>query len=451
MTDSHSILDHERPAKRTVVSEGKTWRGLAEALDVIDIRLRWNTRRAIEEWEEGRSGDWSELNDRSSERIFSTIADRCAWKNSQGKQLALKFGRTGSRIEALHSLLYGLEVDPFLEWLRELEERECWDPADADDSDVRFSTVLPAVLDADPDDPLVVWASRFIFLGPIQRTLNPGAKLDEMPILKGPEGIGKSALLRSILPDPSYFGDGLGLHDQPKQQVEAMLGRVIVEIAEMAGHKHADRERLKAFISRQDDGSVRQAYARRPERLPRRCVFVGSTNEDRMLPDDPAGNRRFVVIETPGVLRSSGKRYKSAVGSIEHYMAERRDSLWAEALYHYRMGMRANLPRDLHDRQAQANFQYRKADPIEALLDKLDEELTSDLVNWQGISLAKIYEKLDIQKRVIDNPAIQSRLLDAMKQRGWTKKRVTRLGRKVTLWYSPDMLDAMLDEEGSVA
>ena len=69
-----------------------------------------------------------------------------------------------------------------------------------------------------------------------------------MPVLIGEQGIGKSALLRELLPPqyPEWFSDGLHLADYPKVRAEALLGRVIVEVSEMAGSTRAELQSLKS-------------------------------------------------------------------------------------------------------------------------------------------------------------------------------------------------------------
>ena len=67
-------------------------------------------------------------------------------------------------------------------------------------------------------------------------------------MLIGDGGIGKSTFLRELLPPdmPDLFSDTLNLASQNKERVESTLGRVIVEISEMAGSTRADQESLKA-------------------------------------------------------------------------------------------------------------------------------------------------------------------------------------------------------------
>ena len=80
---------------------------------------------------------------------------------------------------------------------------------------------------------MVSWVSRMILLVPVQRAFRPGAKHDEMPVLIGPQGIGKSTAFRLLLPPESradWFSDGLNMYAPTKERAEALLGRIIVEV-----------------------------------------------------------------------------------------------------------------------------------------------------------------------------------------------------------------------------
>ena len=66
-------------------------------------------------------------------------------------------------------------------------------------------------------------------------------------MLWGAQGIGKSALLRALLPPEqvSWFCDSLNLTSDTKTRAETLQGRVIVEVSEMTGARQADLENLK--------------------------------------------------------------------------------------------------------------------------------------------------------------------------------------------------------------
>ena len=413
---AESILtaDLPGPADRIIAPAGKTWRGFGEALDQLGISMRWNNRAGDEEWRE-RDAPWQALNDRSMSRIWTTIAERCVYLNREYKAFPLKFSIAG-RVDALSSYLFDKEVDPFRLYLESL-------PVDQvmPDDGVSIFTLLHDLLGAE-DTPLARWGSVYLFLGAVQRTFDPGCKLDEILVLIGPGGIGKSSILREAVPDPEYFSDGLSLHDLPKQQVEAMAGRVIVEIAEMSGYSVADKERLKAFISRQNDGAIRMAYARRTEPRPRRCIFVGTADREQVLPND-RNLRRFVPVPC-----HSGS-------NIEAFMAKHRDRLWTEAVQLYREGMRANLPRSLYPVQREVAEQHRQTDPVEEIIEAIESGIAVNGWRETGTTLVDIGKECRIE--VVSNTADGKRLAEALRIRGWNKRQKRVDGKRVKRWFPP--------------
>ena len=212
--------------------------------------------------------------------------------------------------------------------------------------DVPGHNILPNMLStcmnvAEGYEELARWASKYMFLGVVWRCYEPGTKLDEIPILVGPGGIGKSTLPALAVPQdiPRLYGSGLELNGTTQKMVESILGRAIVEIDEMAGVNAGDMSRIKAFISRLSDDGTRLAYKPTTESLPRRCVMIGTADRDQFLPYDP-NLRRFVPI----VLDKGDAR------RVRTYMAKYRDRLWAEAVVLYRNRVPAHLPPKLKER-----------------------------------------------------------------------------------------------------
>ena len=81
-----------------------------------------------------------------------------------------------------------LRIDPFLGWLEALPP---WDRKP------RIDNLLCKMFGAD-DEAIVKWASRYIGIGAVQRAFEPGAKIDEVPVLLGDQGSGKSAFVRAL-------------------------------------------------------------------------------------------------------------------------------------------------------------------------------------------------------------------------------------------------------------
>ena len=374
----------------------KTRDGLKAALAGLGIAYRYNLRAERPELREG-AGDWVPMNDRVEADVRARIAEHFTiLRAAAGPAGPLSFGRVAWP-DAFNALLYHAEVDPFVAWLDALP---AWDEV------ARVSHWLARLFAADSNDPLVVWASRFLFLGAVWRAYQPGTKLDEMPVLIGPQGIGKSTALRLALPPehPEWFSDGLHLAAAPKVRAEALQGRVIVEAAEMAGSTRAELESLKSFLSCTDDGTVRLAYRHNPETMLRRCIIVGSTNADASLPNDPTGNRRFVPVRLPG----------GDPGRVADELGSQREQLWAEATALYDEGVQAWLPRDLHGAQATAADQHRRRDE---LMEDAVQQLPRDP---KGLKLAVIAKDvLGAEHAARLDPRTQQRLVAALTHAGW--------------------------------
>ena len=302
-----------------------------------------------------------------------------------------------------------LRIDPFRDWLETLPP---WDGVP------RIDNLLCLMFGAD-DAPLVRWASRYIGLGAIQRAFEPGDKIDEVPVLLGDQGSGKSAFVRAWFSESQHewHGDSVDLSARPKEQSEQLSGRAVCELSELAGLRKAEIEKLKSFITRQDDGQIRWAYARSPVPSPRLCVFMGTTNEAECLPNDPSGNRRLVVIE----LAHGCDVQTASVG---------RAQWWAEALALYRDGARANLPRDLHQAAADIAEAHRARDSLEEEI----RDAMNDLDDT-GFTLNELFAAVFLQGdgRPPDKQ-MQMRLSTALRNLGYKRVRAERHGSRQVFW-----------------
>ena len=160
--------------------------------------------------------------------------------------------------------------------------------------------------------------SRFL-IGAVARIDGPGAKVDHVPILEGPQGTLKSTALRTLA-EP-WFADEIAELGS-KDASMATAGVWVIEISELDSMSRAEISKVKAFLSRGVD-RFRPPYGRRLIDNPRQCVFAGTTNSDAYLKDE-TGGRRFWPIKC---------------GRIDiDALARDRDQLWAEARELYRAG-----------------------------------------------------------------------------------------------------------------
>ncbi|HEQ59999.1 MAG TPA: hypothetical protein ENN74_00145 [Firmicutes bacterium] len=254
----------------------------------------------------------------------------------------------------------------------------------------------------------------------IVRAFEPGAKFDQMLVLMGAQGVGKSTALR-ILAGDEFFSDAPFLHARDAREVlEVTAGVWILECAELDGIGKRDVNTLRATITRQVD-TGRPAYARSPVTMPRRFVLGGTTNEDRFLLD-PAGNRRFWPVEVTRV-------------DLEG-LAAARSQLFAEALARYRAGTyslllgpeASALAKDAQDRRRVVDEGF-----IESL-----EGLREGIQAWKGqwiIKTSAIYDRLGIPTKD-RNGAMPRKVKEAMTTLGWKPpKGVVRLDGEVCRIY----------------
>ena len=165
------------------------------------------------------------------------------------------------------------------------------------DGKERAETILIDYLGAE-NTPYVRAVTRKILCAAYKRILVPGIKFDYMVVLNGAQGIGKSTLISKL--GMAWFSDSLSLSDMnDKTAAEKLQGYWILEIGELAGMKKADLDKVKAFISRQDD-KYRASFGRRVTPHPRQCVFFGTTNTEDGYLRDITGNRRYWNVTVTG-------------------------------------------------------------------------------------------------------------------------------------------------------
>ena len=133
---------------------------------------------------------------------------------------------------------------------------------------------------------------RKAFTAAIARAMHPGCKFDNMLILAGPQGIGKSTLLDKM--SLGWFNDSIRTFEG-KEASELLQGVWLVEVSELDAFRRTDVARIKQFLSLRAD-RYRAAYGRHVKELPRCCVFFGSTNTTDFL-QDTTGNRRFWPVD----------------------------------------------------------------------------------------------------------------------------------------------------------
>ena len=192
----------------------------------------------------------------------------------------------------------------------------------------------------------------------MRRAHVPGCKFDHILVLEGKEGTMKSTAIVTLA-GVENFSDQTILTASDREQQELVRGVWIFEIADLAGMKRSEVEKVKAFASRTHD-RARPAYGRQRIDAPRRCIFIGTTNDDQYL-QSQTGNRRFWPVKT---------------GTIDIEALRRdRDQLWAEAVKIEAKGEPLTLPCELWGDAGAAQDERRQHDPWEDILTTVKGEL----------------------------------------------------------------------------
>jgi hypothetical protein len=145
------------------------------------------------------------------------------------------------------------------------------------------------------DTPLHCQMSRHFLAGLMARAFEPGHKFDFVLTLVGDEGLGKSTAFRLLVGD-RYFTELRTGFDDPKRFHEAIAGKWIVEIPELAAFSKAEFEHVKAALSAGGE-KYRGPWERASPDRPRQCVFVGTANRSDFLREGK--NRRFWILSVP--------------------------------------------------------------------------------------------------------------------------------------------------------
>ena len=122
--------------------------------------------------------DWHAPDDLEKASIFGEISRTYSLATNKGPR-PFKVG--ADLKDFMNELLHNRRVNPFKEWLMNTVPE--WDGTEQLD---RFLINFFGAEDTD----ISRWASRYPFLAVIQRTMDPGCKLDEMLMLKGPQASG---------------------------------------------------------------------------------------------------------------------------------------------------------------------------------------------------------------------------------------------------------------------
>jgi predicted P-loop ATPase len=219
------------------------------------------------------------------------------------------------------------------------------------------------------DTPYIREITRKTFAASVARVYHPGTKFDNVLVLDGEQGIGKSTIVKDLV-GSEYYTETLTLADmESKAGAEKLQGVWIAEIGELAGMKKMDIEKVKAFFSTSDD-KYRPSYGKVVESHPRQCVIIATVNGEHGYLRDITGNRRYWVI------KSHLERHQMCWQLSEAY----RSQFWAEAKAIWESGEKLYLEGDFLDEAEEAQGEAMEGDEREGLVRVFLDTLLPE--NW---------------------------------------------------------------------
>jgi len=264
-------------------------------------------------------------------------------------------------------------VHPVREFLESLQ----WDGEPRVDSWLqRYLSVAPS--------PYAASVGRWWLLSAVARAFKPGCQADHLLVLEGPQGIGKSTAV-STLVGAEWFAD-----DVPdlanKDASLAALNSWVIELAELDTVRKSETTQLKAFITRKVE-AFRPPYGKAMIQVQRSCVFIGTTNRRDYLKDE-SGNRRYWPVRCGAIDREA--------------LAADREQIWAEAVALFDNG--AKWWPDVTDGAVLAQIEAEQAERVDT--DPWQGAVNAFLADKDRVTIDEVLAHLT---KVIDPKTLEER------------------------------------------
>ena len=210
--------------------------------------------------------------------------------------------------------------------------------------------------------------TRKWLLASLTRLFNNGVKFDEMIILQGGQGIGKSTTLQRL--SLGYYTD---ITEKISDEVTFKIMRTwLVELSELSTMMKTDSDSFKAWLSATKD-TVRKKYGSDPNDYPRAFTVLGTTNNKEIL-KDRTGNRRYWLMYC------DKDKIKNTIWSLDNnYILQ----LWAEVYQWYDNGENLLISEETALHMAKISTGALEYNPLEERINSILEMHVPN--NWKDI------------------------------------------------------------------
>ncbi len=218
------------------------------------------------------------------------------------------------------------------------------------DKQKRVERLFIDLLEAD-DTELNQYMTKTWFVAAVKRIFEPGCKFDNMIVLQGEQGIGKSSICDLI---SLNYSNNVSLNEINSKDVINKLNRTwIAVVDELDSFNRKEMTNIKTFLSTAKD-TARLAFGKNAETYYRHCIFIGSTNDSTFLRDNTSNTeRRFWVIRCNKTSKDSR--------IFDTLTSEYINQIWAESVFYYRENpnMYLDITTELNDDFAKTMTQFK--------------------------------------------------------------------------------------------
>jgi len=315
------------------------------------------------------------------------------------------------------------KVDHVVEYLESLP---AWD------NTARIDNWLVDYCGAEPIELNRQYAAKTL-IGAVARAMDPGCKMDTCLVMCGRQGARKSSVVAELAggAHEGYHDAGLDFKDDVRLRKAIHNGQWLHEIKEIDQFSKVSQGYFKDILDTRIDSFIPK-YGRFIVDLPRRSIFIATTNVASIL-RDPTGSRRYWPVMVKDIYYLEVRRI--------------RDQLWAEAKYRYERGEAWWLEEKMDETRARNASEFEiELVGMESILryvrDQRPEYLTfDDVANFIP------------RNGLLGTP--QQHFGAMMKELGWERERVYSYGRRISAYKPPkefyEKLEPVSAEERGIA
>jgi predicted P-loop ATPase len=249
------------------------------------------------------------------------------------------------------------------------------------------------------------------------RLLSPGVQADMVPVLIGKQGAGKTRSVMALAPIPDTYSEiDLG-NTRDSDMGRQLRGKLICELGELKGLKSRDSEWIKSWITRSHEEWIPK-YVEYATIMPRRCVFIGTSNEQEFLVDG-TGNRRWLPMTVTGECDPDGVKRDC-------------EQLWAEAVHYFKLAGVAWKPAQELALDQHADHMVKDDAMLESLKTKYFDAPIYGAKKTHH-KMADMCQALGLGATPLRSE--QLRVGDSLRQMGYQKKTFRVSGAREILWF----------------